>query len=268
MNENLNERLRILKLLEEGKITAEEAVRLLDALNGGESRKRHGPLHAFSFWHTMENIPDMVSSAMQDAFKHVSVAEKLEYGKKSKIILKGVSGDIEIQGTDTDAITIDKEGLAKVMENDDSLEVKTISGDMRITTPRSTQLEVRGVSGDIQLNGLSGILEIASVDGDINGKDLCGSLKINIVSGDIDVHYRKVDHIEIHEKTGDVVLRLAKDIAVEIEIQTGEDEGEIECEFDLNDKIEKDNYLKGSINKGGGKIHIKNDYGDVSIQKK
>lgn len=268
MNENLNERLRILKLLEEGKINAGEAVRLLDALNGGESRKRHGPPHAFSFWHTMENIPDMVSSAMQDAFKHVSVAEKTEYGKKSKMILRGVSGDIEIHGADTDVIVIDKEGLAKVMENEDSLEVKTISGDMRITMPRSTQLELRGVSGDIQLNGLSGIMEIASVDGDINGRDLSGSLKVNIVSGDIDLHYRKADHIEIHEKTGDVVLRLAKDIAAEIEIRTGEDEGDIECEFDLRDKIEKDNYLKGTINKGGGKIQINNDYGDVSIQKK
>jgi len=268
LNENLNERLRILKLLEEGKINAGEAVRLLDALNGGESRKRHGPPHGFSFWHTMENIPDMVSSAMQDAFKHVSVAEKTEYGKKSKMILRGVSGDIEIHGADTDVIVIDKEGLAKVMENEDSLEVKTISGDMRITMPRSTQLELRGVSGDIQLNGLSGILEIASVDGDINGRDLSGSLKVNIVSGDIDLHYRKADHIEIHEKTGDVVLRLAKDIAAEIEIRTGEDEGDIECEFDLRDKIEKDNYLKGTINKGGGKSQINNDYGDVSIQKK
>ena len=264
----MNERLRILKLLEEGKINAEEAARLLEALNGGESRKRHLHSPHFSFWHTIENIPEMVSSAMASAFKHVSVVEKLEYGKKQKISIRGVSGDIEIQGADVDNITIDKEGLAKVMENEDTLEIKTISGDMSIILPRSTLLEIKGVSGDVQLKGLDSMLEIASVDGDIEGKDLSGSMKINVVSGDVDLQYKQIDNIEINAKTGDIVLRLSRDIAAEIEVQTGEDEGDIECEFELKDKIEKENYLKGIINKARGKIQIKNDYGDVSILRK
>ena len=251
-------------MLEEGKINSEEAARLLEALNSSESRKRHP--HPFSFWQSIETIPDMVSSAMHSAFKDISSFEPVNYAKKEKIELRLVSGDINVKGIDTDTITVQKDGFGQVKEHDDTLEIKTFSGDVSITLPKHTNLIIKGVSGDLELSDIDGTIEIASVSGDITGKNLSGGIKADIVSGDVDLQYDKTDRIEIHAKTGDIVLRLVRDVAAEIEVETGE--GDIECEFDLKDKVEKDDYLKGIINKTGGKIYIRNEYGDVAILRK
>jgi len=262
----LSERLRILKLLEEGKINAEEAARLLEALNGGESRKRHGPPHAFSFWHTMDSIPEMVTSAIHGAFGHASAEETLKFSKKQKLELKGVSGDIDISGKDTDIITIEKDGFVGVNESPDTLQIKALSGNLEITVPKAINLGIKGVSGDLNIAHVNGIIEIATVSADICGKDLSGSLKADIVSGDVELEYSMIDKIEIKEKTGDVSITISKDTEAEIEVETRE--GEIDCEFELKDAVEKNGYLKGTINKPGGKIFIRNEYGDVAIQKK
>lgn len=263
----MNERLRILKLLEEGRISAEEASRLLEALGGGESRKRHHP-HGLSFWHSLESIPEMVTSAMAGAFADLSSLDPVGYPRKPRLELRLVSGDIEIQGRpDADLITVRKDGIGKVKEHGDTLEIKTISGNMSITLPAKTDLLIKGVSGDISLSTIDGRIEMTSVSGDITGKNLAGSLVADIVSGDADFAFDRVDRIEIFEKTGDVTLRLPENTAAEIEVSTGAGEGDVECEFDLRERLQKDNLLKGIINKPGGKIVIKNDYGDVAILK-
>lgn len=258
----MNERLSILKLLEQRKINAEEAARLLEALNEGETKKK-GP---FGFWHSMEVIPEMVSSAIAGSFKHATTKENLQFPKKNKIDFKGISGDIEVIGEDTELISIQKDGFAKIKEEEHTLEIKAISGDVKIKTPKNIDLEIKGVSGNLDIYNLNGKIEIASVSGDITGKELSGSLKGEFVCGDVDLSYKEVDKINIKTKTGDITLRLDKNAAAEVEVETKD--GDIDCEFELKNKEEKTNYLRGIINKPSGKIEIKNDYGDVAIKKK
>jgi hypothetical protein len=66
-------------------------------------------------------------------------------------------------------------------------------------------------------------------------------------------------------KNGDIVVRLAKDVAAEIEVET---RGDISCDFELKNKEEKRNWLRGIINRPGALIELRNEYGDVAIRRR
>lgn len=260
----MNERLRILKLLEEGKISAEEAERLLQALNEGEGRRRGH--HGWGFVHSMESIPDIIGASMAGSFRNASGKEKMNYPRKKKIAFRGLSGDIDIRGGDAEEIFIEKDGIAKISEESDILAIKAVSGDLNIKAPREIDIELKGVSGDLELQDLKGRIDISSVSGDIRGEGLSGSFAGDFVSGDIELEYDKVDQIKIKCKSGDIEIRLdpQAEVALDIESQYGT----IDCDFELLEKDEDDTRLKGIINKPTGRIEIRNDYGDVTISKK
>lgn len=261
----MNERLKILKLLEEGKIRAEEAERLLQALNEGDSRRR-GP-HYWSFWKSMETIPEIISTAVAGSFRHGMNAaeEELKFGLKKKIAIEGISGDIEIIGTEAGEITVEKSGMARIMDMGQTLAIKAINGDLRIKSPSDLDIEFKGVSGDLDLKRINGQIVVSSVSGDIKGQELAGSFKGNFVSGDVELDYKAVDRIEIHAKSGDIEIRLDPDVQARLEIRTKT--GDIDCDLDLQGKEETDGLLSGTFNAPIGRIEIQADYGDVSVLK-
>lgn len=256
-----DERLRILKLLEEGKINAEEAARLLEALSHSEERTRKR-----RFWKSIEVIPDVVSSAISSSFKYTTEKETLQFAKKKYIEFKGISGDLEVIGSETDKINIEKDGMARIQERDDKLEIRAISGDMKIMVPKATHFAMKSVSGDLRIMNVNGEIEVASVSGDIAGQELSGSLDGKLVSGNIEADYKKVEKIKIRARTGDIVLKIDKNVEAEVEAETKT--GEIECAFELTDKIEDEHYLKGIIKKPKAKIELKNQHGNIAIKKR
>jgi len=258
----LNERLRILKLLEEGKINADEAERLLKALNECETGRRR-PHHRF--WNSMEIIPEIITSTIAGPFKHFTTKEELQFPRKNRIEFRGISGNIIITGKNIDNIQIDKEGFAKIREADDTLEIKAISGDITISAPKNIDIEIKGVSGNLDIEGVNGKIGISSVSGEIDGKELSGSFKGDFVSGDVSLEYKNIEGIDIKSKTGNITLRLDENVEAEIEIETKY--GNIDCEFELKEGTRKRNYLKGIIKDPKAKIEIRNEYGSVAIVK-
>ncbi len=259
----LNERLRILKLLEEGKINAEEAARLLEALSQSETKERK---RRYKIWSSIEAIPEVIASTINSSFKNIISRETLQFSKREKIEFKGVSGEIEITGYDTDTIEIEKEGFAKIMENDNRLEIKAISGNIKMKIPMTTDLAIKGVSGNINISRLNSVIEIASVSGDIKGEELSGTFIGDFVTGDVDLDYKSINKIRVKSKSGYITLRLDETIETHIEVVT--EDGSIDCDFDLKDEEKTDTLLKGTLNKPTAQIFIKNDHGDVAIKKR
>ena len=259
----MNERLQILKLLEEGKINAQEAERLLEAV-GKSGTHEKGSRHRI--WSSLEGLPKAISAALGNSFSESAEEEFHKYPIKSKIKFKGISGNLEIEGTDTQRIDIQKDGFAKIKELEDSIAIKALSGNVKISVPKVTDLAIAGISGDIEISNISGDLEIESVSGDIIGKNLSGSLSGEIVSGDMDLDYAKVEKIRIKSKSGNVTLRLDKKVEAEIEVETAD--GDVKCDFDLKNRREEDNVLTGIINKPGARIEIKNKHGGVEIKQR
>jgi DUF4097 and DUF4098 domain-containing protein YvlB len=258
----LNERLRILKLLEEGAITAEDAARLLEALSGGDPRKHY---HT-KIWSSLEGIPDIIANAIDMSTKFADTETSVTYKRKKRLEFKGISGDLSIQGNgDCDGIVIEKDGFAKVREEDETLGIKALSGDIKITTPRVIDLSLKGISGDITLDNLQGNTTLESVSGDITGTGLAGSLKGDIVSGDVDLAYTSLEVMHIRSRSGDIVIWL--DDAIEAIIDIRNDKGTISCEFELLDEKRTRNTLTGTIKNPRGHIQIQNRSGTVSIRK-
>lgn len=259
----MNERLQILKLLEEGKITADEAERLLEAISRPGLHEK-GPKH--KIWSTLEGLPKVISAALGNSFSESAEEEFHKYPSKKKIKFKGISGNLEIEGTDDNEIHIQKDGFAKIKELEDSIAVKALSGNVKISVPKATDLAIAGISGDIEISNINGNLEIESVSGDITGKNLSGSLSGEIVSGDIDLDYAEVEKIRVKSKSGDIVLHLDKKVEAEIEIETAD--GTVTCDFELKEEQRENNILKGTINKPGASIEIRNKHGDVEVRKR
>jgi DUF4097 and DUF4098 domain-containing protein YvlB len=259
----LSERLRILNLLEQGRINSDEAARLLEALaqsDKGTKRKK------FTFWHSLEGLPEIISTAIETSTKHGNASQTLEFPQKNTIEFKGISGDINIIGESRDTVEIQKDGFMKTNEKEDTLKIKALSGDIKILTDHNTNLVIKGISGDISITDLAGKTDIESVSGDIIGRGLSGSLLVKIVSGDIDFEYLNIDEIDIESRSGDITLFLSEKAEAEVNIET--EDGDIMCDFELQNEEKSACLLKGIINKPRAMISIRNKSGDVSIKKK
>jgi len=259
----LNERLRILKLLEDGKINADEAARLLEALSQSDirdRRKRHKILHS------VEKIPEIVTLVTDHAFKHTFEKRQMHFNKKSSVELKGISGTFGIRGSDTEAIDIEKDGFAKVVEHNDSLTIKAIHGDLQMNVPLHTDFRIKNVSGDVHISGIDGTIGITSVSGDIHGLRLAGSLKADFISGDIELDYMSVTDVKITSKSSNITLLLDENAEAAIEVET--EDGDITCEFELMDREKTDTVLRGTLNKATAKINIRNEHGNTTIKKR
>ena len=258
----MNERLRILKLLEDGKINADEAARLLEALSQPETkgRRRHKILHS------VEKIPEIVTLVTDHVFKHTFEKQEMHYDKKKKIELKGISGTFGIKGSETETVDIDKDGFAKIVETDDTLMIKAIHGDMQLHVPTLIDLTIKNVSGNVDICDVEGAIHLASVSGNICGYNLAGSLKADFVSGNIELDYMSVSNMKITSKYGNITLHLNEDIGAEIEVDT--EDGNIVCEFDLMNEEKTETKLRGTLNKSTAKIYIRNEHGNTAIKRR
>ncbi len=259
----MNERMQILKMLEEGKINAQEAERLLEALSQSDSRERKSKFKLLS---SLEGIPKFISAAIGNAIEDQQGEESMQYAVKKKLSFNGISGDLTIAGKDTDKIEILRDGFAKIKQDDETLHVKTLSGDVSISLPPNTDISVAGISGNINVADINGTIRIESVSGDITGKNLSGSMLGEFVSGDVDLDYDKVAKIRIKTRSGDVTLRLDKKEEAKLDVETGS--GSISCDFELKDEEKSSNKLRGIINKAAAEIEIMSKSGDVTIKKR
>ncbi|HDQ99956.1 MAG TPA: hypothetical protein ENN51_06710 [candidate division WOR-3 bacterium] len=215
------ERERVLRMLEEGKITAEQAARLIEAL--GRPRSAPGgprsegwlppprpPRPARVRMADLDRIPDIVASAVSSAMKSGFGARegelRTEFPGKSSLFLKSVSGDVTVSGWDEDRIAIEgNTAMTRVREREDIVMVRTISGDFSVSLPREARFEVTTVSGDVKVEGVGGRFALKAVSGDVRLTGFAGEARVQTVSGEA----RFVDfagRVEVESKSGDIEL--------------------------------------------------------------
>ena len=189
------ERTRILKLLEDGKITAQEAGKLLLALKSqprvdmgsDELRMRMRKLGV----REMRGMPEIVSGAIHEAVHDGLTAavrkQRFEFESRGTLMVRNVSGDTTIEGWDKSTVFFDRDegGLWKATEREGMIMAKVLSGDLRVKVPYVTQMTVNSVSGDIVVKGTSGRLEVKAVSGDVELVRVRGNLEVSTTSGDI-----------------------------------------------------------------------------------
>jgi DUF4097 and DUF4098 domain-containing protein YvlB len=249
------ERARILKMLEEGKISASEAEKLLlalkgqprpDAISSDELRVRMRRLGLREMRRMPEVVGTVIKEAVEDGLNAAVRTQRFEFESKGRLLVRNVSGDTEVEAWDKSTILFDRDegGLWKANEREGMIMAKVLSGDLRVKVPRRTGLDVNSVSGDILVHGVAGKLDVKSVSGDIELRDLSEAIDVNTTSGDIKT--RDIDgKCHIMTISGDIDLGFRKDLAGLVESRSGDIE--VWVPTDANVSLEAEIVLDGEI---------------------
>jgi len=191
----MQERERILKMLEEGTITADEAARLLEAL--GEGGPRFGPHFGKDFGEriarkvelSLKDVPHIVETAVTSCTDFFGTGEEkeLKFKGKESFVLKTVSGDINVTGDDDPEIRIKLKNGHKVTETTDELIFKTMTGDLDINVNNKQKVVLKAASGDIRARNISNEVTMRCGSGDVDMKDVTGRVAVALGSGDLDM---------------------------------------------------------------------------------
>ncbi len=293
------ERARILRLLEEGKITADQAARLIEALGTREPEEpigftvAHGPRGR---WRRrgmadVDRIPDIVAHAVTSAVKagFGPVEEgRHEFAGARDLFVKSVSGDIEVAGGAEDRVSLSYSGgMVKSRAADEGVQVRSVSGDVEARMPDKGRLEVETVSGDVTVEGVKGPVFVktvsgdvdargaesgvraASVSGDVELERVAGVLEVETRSGDVDIVPSGPVSGSLASKSGDVTLAVGAgdDVLLELECEV---EGEIDIDVEAPHEVleQRELYAKVKFGAGSGTLRARTRSGDITVRDK
>jgi len=294
-----NERDRILRLLEDGKITADQATRLIEALGSERTESDFclpphppfGPRHfrvrggARGF----ERIPDVVATAVASAMKNgfePGEERSTDFPGKRHLLVKSVTGDLDVARGDEERIGLSYSGgMVKVRSSGDQVVVRTMAGDVSATVPADGRLELEVVSGDVSISEAGARIEVKTVSGDVDITRTTGDAQVKTVSGDVsldrvagglvvETRSGDVDVVpsgpisgSIFTASGDVSVALGKDADLVLELET-EEEGDIEVDEELPHEVleESEDRLKVKLGAGSRTLVVKTRDGDIDIR--
>jgi len=295
-----NERDRILKLLENGKITADQATRLIEALGSDRAtfdfREPPGvPFRSHRHFRMrgprpFDKIPDVVASAvasaMKNGFEEPGEEQCDDFPGKRNLVVKSVSGDLDVTRGEEERVALSySSGMVKARSSGDQVLVRTMAGDVSATVPADSRLELEVVSGDVSISEVGSRIEVKTVSGDVDITQTSGDVQTKTVSGDVSLD-RVSGSLAIETRSGDVdivpsgpisgrVLTIAGDVTVAltrdadlvVEMDVEED-GEIEVDDDLPHEVmeESDGHLKVKCGAGSNTLVVKTRDGDIEIR--
>jgi len=294
-----NERDRILKLLEDGKITADQATRLIEALGSDWSESefgwpRHVPFRTHRHFRVrgpreLGRIPDIVATAVSSAMKsgfEPGEERSSDFPGKRHLLVKSVSGNLDIARGEEGRVGLNyAAGMVKVRTSGDQVVVRTMAGDVSATVPRDGRLELEVVSGDVSITEAGARTEVKTVSGDVDVTRTTGDAQVRTVSGDVNVD-RVTGNLEVETrsgdirvqatgpvsgslftKSGDVIVALPRDADLVLEVST-EDGGGILVGDGLPHEVleERDEYMKVKLGAGSRTMKVSTQSGDIEIR--
>jgi hypothetical protein len=113
------------------------------------------------------------------------------------------------------------------------LEMKAVSGDLRVTGDVSGAVRVKNVSGDIRLPRVAGDLTVRTVSGDVDADSVGGSVSAKSVSGRVRVGSVREGEVNVQSASGDVELGIAAGSTVDVDARSAS--GALHSEVPLSD---------------------------------
>ena len=248
----MDERMKILQMLEDGKVTAEEAAKLLEAVS------RHGPgRHTVGIDSeivgnvmggvsgVMESIPEIIAHCARLGTK--GGKKTLTVKKKPAVKLSLVGGDLTLSPSEDDTIRGNlSSGIVTAKDVRDELLIKCLGGDADVQMPQIERLAVSLVGGD--------------VEGDVDA----AVLVVKTLDGDIKLQLKNPQSATVKSKSGDISLTIPKEADVVVDAYTMSGDLEFEPEIEIEEQT--DNHIKGKMGKGKGSLTIVNLSGDISVK--
>ncbi len=182
----MTERERILKLLEEGKITADEAVRLLEALGKSSSAAeplRRGVQYVNTlFRNVFRSLPLMLREVVRNPLEEpVDLTLEVDEG----FTLRHVGGDLTLRFVDSPKARLQARGY--VHRNGQTVEV--VSEESLLEFPETARFHLELAGGDLRAEGKTAGGRAEVVGGDLlwHLQGLTGPLEIHAETGDAEI---------------------------------------------------------------------------------
>jgi DUF4097 and DUF4098 domain-containing protein YvlB len=291
-----DERARILKLLEEGKITADQAARLIEALGTRAPHEpfgmtfEHGPRGRWRRRMTgdVDRIPDIVAHAVTSAMKSGFEPEeecRQDFADRRELSVRTVSGNVDVNGAERTGVSVTcSGGMTRARAGDKVVLVRSVSGDVEAAMPSEGSLEVEAVSGDVTVQGVSGRLSFKTVSGDLEVSGSSGELHARTVSGDVGLEQVK-GSLEVESKSGDITVEAGGPVEgtlstvsgdIDIELAPGadlvlelvcEEDGDISVEADQPHETaeEREGYTRVKFGTGSRRLVARTASADITV---
>ncbi len=247
----MEEIMEILKMVKEGKLSPEDAAKLIEKIKKREKESLHTGIFETIFT-TIGNVFDTVSSVFHSfpEFVGAKFGRKIEehtitLTPSDKIRIRVTGGDVYIN-TSPDKemkfygrITHTKRDAEKVII--DAIE------DLKVEIPKVKNL-------DIMITG-----------GDLSGNLITDRLTAEIMGGDVSLSLKEINSGSLHCVGGDINLKLGENLNLQIDALARF--GEVMCDLPLTFDIKEENRIKGILGEKKGELNLRTTGGDITIEK-
>lgn len=294
-----NHRDRVMAMLEEGKISREEADQLLEAL--GDADEVESTMKAVD-----EEIKETAARAQEPQSVASSEPSQAKTEKRAEpkvernndlnwVVIEMLAGDLNVK---VDAslsepkvldgkASLEKKGntyvlhrgKAKVSHSGDPLKdfgnmvagfIGGLHGDLEIAIPEGFGVEVSSKAGDVDIEGAV-FLKANLLAGDLDAKDIAG-IDLQMAAGDVDVSLKlTTGSHKIKLAAGDVDIHLLRGSSVQVEGSVSMGDFKIHAPQSIEESLEINNSMMGGDFKatlGGGEAHLEVELstGDIEVK--
>jgi len=217
----MTERERILRLLEEGKITPEEAVRLLEAL-GRATAPQQALVHAIKkisqlFQNAVRHLPDLLREVTENPLE-TEIEEFIELPAGKPLQIDHVGGDLKVAFEKR----LKKARIrARGYYRFDGTTAELISEESEIRVPAHADLHIEAAGGDLVLEGTA-----------------LGAVSVRFAGGDCQITLRKIRDLRVQGEAGDVEIRMSPKLAQKVQMTLKVLDGDVVSDWDLTKEEE------------------------------
>lgn len=225
-------------------------------------------------------------------------SQSFDVGPDGEFSLSNISGDIHIEATSGDEITVEAvkrvhgRGNAHLLDEiqidishmGNRVRVETryphgrshhrghdhgnggVSVEYRVRVPAGTEVDVGSISGNVFVTGVEGETSVHSVSGEVQVADTPNLVRAKSVSGDVQVQrVRSEDDLEIASVSGEVTLTDVQAEELDVSSVSGDVRmDDVACEEGEFDSVSGNIRYTGRIAQGGH-YEFKSHSGDVII---
>jgi Putative adhesin len=185
-----------------------------------------------------------------------------------------INGDVTMEGHVDDTKASDITGLLNLQgEFMGEIQLSNVSKGFRFKSSRTDMEAVRldgslNMSGsDLRANAIGGPFRITTRSKDIHLEDVSGDVKVENTNGEVELRPKApMGNIDIRDRKGDIRLTLPANGNFQVDANSVR--GELSSDFTLTTENKNGNVRgTGTVNKGGTKVELNNEHGNISIRK-
>jgi DUF4097 and DUF4098 domain-containing protein YvlB len=192
----------------------------------------------------------------------------------SNLTARNVTGDVTLDGRAQDVKVSDISGVLTLeSEIFGEIDLSKLGKGLRFKSNR-TDMELARLDGELRMGGgdlradsVAGPLRISTRSKDIHLEDVSGDVKVDNTNGEVEISQKlPVGNMDIRDKRGEIRLTLPSNGSFQLEASAAH--GQFYSDFNTTSENKNgEARATATVNKGGARILLSNEHGNITIRK-